>query len=77
MWYVYGSNGGENNMVSDDTLKARVAAELYLEAAYPPNWMAVDDLGWRIAPPAEQGSADNAIEQTARDTLSPVTYVDI
>jgi hypothetical protein len=63
-------------MVSNTTLKARVAAELYLEAAYPPRWMAVDDLKWRIAPPAEQGSADSAIEQTARDDLAPVDYVD-
>ncbi len=65
-------------MVSDATLKARVAAELYRDGVYRDlgSWMAVSDLADRIAPPAEQGSADGAIEDTALANLSPVTYVD-
>lgn len=63
-------------MVSDDTLKARVAGELYREGTYLPQWMAVTDLADRIAPPAEQGSADSAIERCALANLFLVTYVD-
>lgn len=61
-------------MVSDDTYKARTVAQLYREGAYPPNWMAVDDLADEIAAPGRQGSAYSAIERTALDSLSPVEF---
>lgn len=63
-------------MVSDDTLKARVATHLYMNGTYLPRWEAVDDVKKAIAPMAEQGSADSAIERTVLDNLSPVVYVD-
>jgi hypothetical protein len=63
-------------MVADDTLKARVVRELYLEAAYLPRQAATDDVAMVIAPPAEQGSAHSAIERTMLASLAPVDYVD-
>lgn len=66
--------GSEKDMVSDDTYKARTAAHLYEEAAYLPYWVAVTKVVDAIADPAEQGSAESAIERTALDNLSPVVF---
>lgn len=61
-------------MVSDETYKVRTVAHLYQEAAYLPQWEAIDDVGDKIAAPGEPGSAESAIRRTASDRLSPVIY---
>lgn len=61
-------------MVSDNTYKARTVAYLYQEAAYLPQWVAIDDVVAAIADPSELGSAESAIRRTASDRLSPVIY---
>jgi hypothetical protein len=63
-------------MVSDATLKARIARILYQQGAYLPDWVAVADIEARILPAEWQGRVDaqSAIERTALDSASPVVY---
>ena len=63
-------------MVSDNTLKARIARVLYRQGAYLPDWMAVSDVEAAILPQQWQGRVDgvSAIERTALDPASPVVF---
>lgn len=68
----------ESGMISDNTLKARVPAELYYQHAYPPRWVATADVKLAILPSNYIGSgrdAASAIVSTALDTSSPVEFV--
>jgi hypothetical protein len=62
----------------DNTLKARVPAELYYQRSYPPKWVATADVKVTILPPNYIGSgrdAASAIVSTALDRSSPVEFV--
>jgi hypothetical protein len=65
-------------MVSDVTLKARIAAECYRHAAYPPDYVEVATVEAAILPPEWQGRIDavSAIDRMALDPASPVEYAD-
>ena len=65
-------------MVSDATLKARIAAECYRHAAYPPDYVEVGTVEAAILPPKWEGRVDgvSAIERVALDPASPIEYAD-
>lgn len=63
-------------MVSDNTLKARIARVLYEQGAYLPNYVKVSVIESKILPAQWQGRVDgvSAIERTALDPASPVVF---
>ena len=65
-------------MVSDNTLKARIARILYQQGAYAPNYVEVSAMESQILPDDWQGRVDgvSAIERVALDPASPVEYAD-